>query len=228
MNSQLLTQLKPNKLVKVCCITSLEEAELALSRGANLLGLVSEMPSGPGVITTSNIAAIVFRLPENIRTVLLTSKVMAQSIVEQHKQVKTWGIQLVDKLAQNELSILKKKLPETCLIGVVHVRDASSISEALGYADTVDMLILDSGNPEAEKRTLGGTGQTHDWEISREICRRSSIPVLLAGGLTPGNISNAVNSVSPAGVDVCSGVRNKGLLDGSLLRQFMENMGWSN
>ncbi len=132
-------------LVKVCCISSLNEAKLALNCGGNLFGFVSEMPSGPGVTSLKTIAGIVRGLPDNTPTILLTSKTRCTEILDQHKQVQTWGLQLVDKLPESELNQLRKSLPETYLIQVVHVRDRSSVSEALGYDELVDALLLDSG-----------------------------------------------------------------------------------
>mgnify|MGYP002725475042 CR=1 FL=1 len=210
-----------NKLVKVCCITSLKEAELALELGADYLGFVSEMPSGPGVISLDNIAKIVSSLPEKTKTITLTSKVDSKAVFQQYKVTKTWGLQLVDKLPEGELLELKRMLPGVHLTQVVHVQNRYSIEEALAYVNLVDMLILDSGNPKAKLKTLGGTGTTHDWDISKEICAQSSTPVLLAGGLNPDNIQSAFSRVLPSGVDVCSGVRKTGLLDRKLLEDFM-------
>ena len=208
-------------LVKVCCINSLTEAKLALAAGADLLGLVSEMPSGPGVIPLERIAEIVRALPSETRTVLLTSKLNSNDIADQHKAVKTWGIQIVDKLPIIELKKLRKLLPKTRLLQVVHMQDKSSVSEALSYTKFVDFILLDSGKPRAKLRTLGGTGETHDWSISREICQQSSLPVLLAGGLNPDNIVDAKKAVLPSGFDLCSGVRTDGKLDPEKLKKFM-------
>ena len=156
---------------------------MALEAGADWLGLVSEMPSGPGVISLDKITEIVEGLPSETRTVLLTSKLSFDEIFAQHHLVKTWGIQLVDRIPRTELEQLRKALPKTHLIQVIHVRGKASLSEALSYERLVDAILLDSGNPDASDKTLGGTGKTHDWDISKQICAKSSLPVLLAGGL---------------------------------------------
>ncbi len=197
---------------------------MALKAGANLLGLVSEMPSGPGVISLDEIAKIVAGLPSDTRTVLLTSNTSSQDIIFQHKQVKTWGIQLVDKMSLGELKKLKILLPETVLIQVVHVTDSSAVEEAKYYENNVDYLLLDSGQPSAGIRTLGGTGNVHDWHISREICEGVSTPVFLAGGLSSSNIFEAIQQVQPAGVDLCSKLRTGGLLDREKLNLFMQKI----
>ena len=194
---------------------------MALRAGANLLGLVAEMPSGPGVISLDEIASIVHGLPTETRTVLLTCERNHHDILHQHDFVKTWGIQIVDKLAENELKELRISRPDIHLIQVIHVRGKSSVSMALQYTEYVDSILLDSGNPDARIKTLGGTGEIHDWNISREICAKSSLPVLLAGGLTPDNVQAAKELVRPAGFDLCSGIRSGGKLDEEKLRNFM-------
>ena len=195
---------------------------MALGASAELLGLVSEMPSGPGVISLRQIENIVTARPADTMTVLLTSKRHHQDILNQHDQVKTWGVQLVDKLPETELRQLRNSLPETCLIQVIHVIDERSISEALLYDDLVDYLLLDSGNPKAKIKTLGGTGKIHNWDISQEICERSALPVFLAGGLNPDNIQAAEMAVQPNGFDLCSGVRTDGNLDQKKLEKFIQ------
>ncbi|MCF7826807.1 MAG: phosphoribosylanthranilate isomerase [Candidatus Marinimicrobia bacterium] len=208
-------------LVKVCCIRSLAEAKMALQAGADLLGMVSEMPSGPGIISLEKIAGIVAGLPGQTKTILLSSKRSCKDILDQHNFVKTWGIQLVDTLPEIELKKLRKRRPKTYLIQVIHVRGKEAVGEALIYDNLVDSILLDSGNPHNPKRTLGGTGEIHDWQISREICARTSLPVFLAGGLKVENISEAINLVQPHGVDLCSGVRTHGNLDREKLISFM-------
>jgi len=211
-------------LIKVCCIASIKEAEMALSLGADMLGFVSEMPSGPGVLDLANIAKIIKRLPRGTHSVLLTSKQKAQDIIKQHMLVKTTSIQMVDKLNGSELLKLRQALKMTQLIQVIHIVDSSAVGEALQYTSLVDMLLLDSGNPLASKKELGGTGRVHDWAISREICIRSSIPVLLAGGLNVKNVFSALTEVKPSGVDVCSGIRKQGNLDRTGLFDFLEKV----
>jgi len=104
----------------------------------------------------------------------------------------------------------------------VHVVDEDSYHEALHMAPRVDALLLDSGNPYAAERELGGTGRTHDWEISRRIVRDVEIPVFLAGGLNPDNVVDAIRTVRPYGVDVCTGVRTSRRLDRTKVVAFFE------
>ena len=186
--------------------------------------MVSEMPSGPGVIDDELITEIVCRVPPPIATFLLTSKQNADDILLQHSKTLTNTLQLVDHLPQSELIKLKKKLPEVKLVQVIHVIDEESVSEALNVEKFVDALLLDSGNPKLKVKELGGTGRTHNWEISRSIIESVNIPVFLAGGLNIENVDNAINTVQPFGLDLCSGVRTNGLLDEEKLKAFMKKV----
>jgi phosphoribosylanthranilate isomerase len=107
------------------------------------------------------------------------------------------------------------------LLQVIHVTGEESLREALEVADQVDALLLDSGQPDAAVKVLGGTGRVHNWEISRRIREAARVPVYLAGGLRPENIAAAIETVEPFGVDVCTGVRTNGALSEEKLAAFM-------
>ncbi|WP_088283641.1 phosphoribosylanthranilate isomerase [Ideonella sp. A 288] len=206
--------------VKICCIASADEARLAVDAGAHALGLVSAMPSGPGVIDEALIAAIAAQVPPTVHTFLLTCKLSAREIVDQHHRCRTTTLQLVDALPGDELPRLRDALPDVRLVQVIHVTGEASIDEALAAAPWVDALLLDSGNPAAAVKELGGTGRTHDWSVSRRLCRAVDRPVYLAGGLNAGNVAEAIAQVQPHGLDICSGVRRDGRLDEGRLRAF--------
>jgi phosphoribosylanthranilate isomerase len=210
--------------VKVCCIASVEEARLAIDAGAAALGLVSAMPSGPGVIDEATIAAIAAAVPRDVETFLLTAHTDAAAILAQHRSCRTTTLQLVDTLAPRELRELRRALlpSRVTLVQVVHVTGASALDEALAVAPMVDALLLDSGNPALAVKQLGGTGRTHDWAVSREIVQRAGVPVWLAGGLNAGNVADAIATVRPQGLDLCNGVRSDGRLDAGKLRMFFD------
>ena len=208
--------------VKICCIQSIAEAKTAIENGAYAIGLVSIMPSGPGVISESKIKEIAGWAPDNIKTVLLTSLRNPQDIITQQKYCQTNTLQLVDSQKINTYKILKTELPNVHIIQVIHVVDDSSISESIAMAKDVDMLLLDSGNPNLETKELGGTGRTHNWQISMEIINEVEIPVFLAGGLNLKNVGEAIDKVKPFGVDVCSGVRIDGNLDAVKVKLFID------
>lgn len=207
--------------VKVCCIASHAEAQLAASAGAAALGLVSAMPSGPGVIDEALIARIAARVPPSVATFLLTSRTRAAGIAAQHRACRTSTLQLVDRVPHEELRVLRQLLPGVRLVQVVHVDGEPSLHEALAVAGLVDALLLDSGNPALPVKELGGTGRVHDWSVSRRIRAAVAVPVFLAGGLNEANVGAAMQAVWPYGVDLCSGVRTDGRLDAGKLRRFI-------
>ena len=206
--------------VKICCIQSIEEAELAIKYGASAIGLVSEMPSGPGVISEDLIEKIAAAVPSTIDSFLLTSKLDADSIIEQHRKCKTTTLQIVDKVSQDVYKQLREKLPGIFLVQVIHVLDNESISEAINVSSFVDMILLDSGNQKLAVKELGGTNRTHDWNISRKIRNAVSVPVYLAGGINANNVLDAAKEVEPFGIDLCSGVRENGKLNEERLEEF--------
>lgn len=198
---------------------------MAINAGAWALGLVAEMPSGQGPISDEAIAEIVPMVPDNVETFLLTSRVDAASIIEHQQFCGTSTVQMVDHVPHGELLKIRRALPGVRLVQVIHVLGDESIDEAQAVAPLVDMILLDSGKPQAELRTLGGTGDTHDWEISRRIREQLEVPVLLAGGLNRQNVADAIARVGPFGVDLCSGIRSNGRLDQQKLNAFISAVG---
>ena len=210
--------------VKVCCIGSVEEARAAVECGAAAVGLVSEMPSVPGVISEELIAEVAARVPPPIATFLLTCRQDAASIIGQQRRCRVNTLQLCDRVPAEVYGGLRAALPGVSLVQVVHVRGEESFAEALAAARHADALLLDSGNQSLAVKELGGTGRTHDWRVSRRIVEASPVPVFLAGGLRPENVAEAVGTVRPFGLDVCSGVRTDGRLDGGKLRRFFAHV----
>ena len=210
--------------IKVCCISSVAEAEMAIRYGASALGLVSAMPSGPGVIEEELIVEIAARVPPPIATFLLTSKQNVDSIIEQQRRLRTNTIQIVDRLEQGSYNELRAALPGISLVQVIHVTGEESVDEAMQVAPQVDAILLDSGNQALTVKELGGTGRTHNWEISRKIRAAVSVPIFLAGGLKAENVAEAIRAVEPFGLDLCSGVRTDGKLDEAKLAKFFEQV----
>lgn len=214
--------------LKVCCIASPGEARLAIAHDADALGLVSAMPSGPGVVEEATIADVVASVPPPVATFLLTSRVDADGIAEQIARTGASVVQLVDAVAPAELDALRARLPALRLVQVIHVLDEGSVDEAAGALPHVHALLLDSGNPRLAVKELGGTGRVHDWALSRRIrdaAAARGVPVFLAGGLRAENVAEAVRAVRPFGVDVCSGVRTDGRLDAAKLGAFAAALG---
>ena len=209
--------------VKICCTQTVAEARMAISAGADWIGLVSWMPSGPGVIPEERIAEIAHAVKGEVTTVLLTSRQDAESIIRQARRSRVDTLQLVDAVPPEELRTLRSGLPSVQIFQVIHVIGEESLHQAKAVSTMVDGLLLDSGNPCLEVKELGGTGRVHDWSVSRRIREELDIPILLAGGLHPGNVQAAISQVGPYGVDVCSGVRTLGALDSEKLQAFMQN-----
>jgi phosphoribosylanthranilate isomerase len=208
--------------VKVCCMADAAEVRLAVAEGADALGFVSAMPSGPGPITEDLIAALAATVPPGIGTFLLTAREDADGIAAQQRLCRTNALQLVDRIESGGHRRLRDALPGVALVQVLHVTGPAVVDEALALAPFVDGFLLDSGNPAAAIKELGGTGRVHDWRISRTVRERVPRPVFLAGGLTPDNVADAIRLVRPYAVDVCSGVRTDGRLDPAKLRRFMD------
>lgn len=208
--------------IKICCISSIDEAQLAIRAGAAALGLVSTMPSGPGVIPWERIEEIAAAVPPPIATFLLTCSQDAAKIAEQQRRCRTNTIQICDHLVTGTYDELRRATPGIKIVQVIHVAGDESVDEAIEIAQHVDAILLDSGNQKLAVKELGGTGRTHDWRLSRRIRESVGVPVFLAGGLTPDNVRDAIESVAPFGLDLCSGVRTNGELDEAKLRAFFQ------
>ena len=195
---------------------------MAIEYGADALGLVGKMPSGPGPIPDWLIAEIVKTIHPPVASFLLTSEQSSEEIIFHVKRVATNTVQIVDELTAGTYRDIRSALPHLKIVRVVHVINEKSIEEALRMSEEADALLLDSGNPKGALKTLGGTGNVHNWDISREIVKQVKVPVFLAGGLHANNVRQAIETVQPFGVDICSGVRTEGKIDPNKLSDFMK------
>ena len=209
--------------IKICCIGSISEALTAIEFGADAIGLVAKMPSGPGPIHDDLIRQIAQAVPPPIATFLLTSETSASGIIKHHQRTNTNTIQIVDLLSDGTYLQIKEALPSVKIVQVIHVIDSGSVDLAIRISESVDALLLDSGNPNLKVKELGGTGRVHNWKLSRQIRDNSKCPVFLAGGLNPNNVRQAIEEVQPFAIDVCSGVRTNGALDRNKLSDFVIN-----
>ncbi len=207
--------------LKVCCIASIAEAEMAIAAGADALGLVAQMPSGPGPISDGEIAEIAAAVPPPISTFLLTSETKAEEIAAHVERTGVNTVQIVSQICGDEASKLAGLCPNVRRVQVIHVEDRSALDLIAGYAPHVHAFLLDSGRPGAAVPELGGTGRAHDWAVSAEFVEQSPRPVFLAGGLKPDNVVQAVRQVRPFGVDLCTGVRTDDRLDREKLKAFV-------
>lgn len=217
---------KSNKIprIKICCISSIQEAQDAISSGASALGLVAKMPSGPGPIADELIREIIATIPPPIASFLLTSRTDTRAIIEHQQSVNSNVIQIVDAIASGSYADFRREIPTIKIVQVIHVVDEKSIDEALAIAEHVDSLLLDSGNPNLSVKELGGTGRVHNWALSRKIVEQAKVPVFLAGGLKAENVRAAIENVQPYGLDLCSSVRTNGQLDLFKLETFFNEV----
>jgi phosphoribosylanthranilate isomerase len=207
--------------LKICCIAGIEEAWMAIEAGASAIGLVSAMPSGPGPIPEELIAEIAATVPPGVSSFLLTCLQDVEEIIDQQRRLRVNTIQICDRLTRGSYRQLREALPGVSLVQVVHVTGPEAVEEAQSVAPHVDAVLLDSGNQSLAVKELGGTGRTHDWNLSRQIREAIEVPMFLAGGLNPSNVAAAIREVQPFGVDVCSGLRTNGALDAQKLSAFI-------
>ena len=197
--------------VKICCIQSPEEAETALSFGAAAVGVVSEMPAGPGELPEAAIREIVDSVPSAVGTFLLTAATDADRLIEKAQTCGVNTLQLWDSLAPLDYLRLRAALPGVSIVQAIHIIDGSAVDEATAAARLADALVLDSSNPKVPFRWESQSGRTHDWKISREITDTVDCPVLLAGGLGPDARQDptrvrhvaAMPAGGPAGIAAC-------------------------
>lgn len=182
---------------------------------------MGSMPSSPRAIDDRTVAAIVALTPPPIATFLLTAESTAAGVARHVSAAAASTVQIVSYLSSSE-SEKPKLLPTTRRVQVIHVEGKGALDLIPQHAPHVHAFLLDSGRPSLPTPEYGGTGRTHDWSVSAEFVRRSSLPVFLAGGLSPANVGEAIRTVRPFGVDLCSGVRTAGRLDRDKLEAFID------
>lgn len=207
--------------IKTCCMASVAEMQQAVAAGADAVGLVARMPSGPGTIDDDLIARIAAAVPPPVAAFLLTSETRAEAIADHVRRTGAPVVQIVSPIDAVESARLAHLVPHTRRVQVIHVEGPQALDMIDHYAPHVHAFLLDSGRPGAAIPTLGGTGDVHDWGISAAFVARSPHPVFLAGGLTPANVGAAIARVRPFGVDLCSGIRSAGRLDAAKLAAFI-------
>jgi len=210
-------------IIKVCGIQTLEEATGAVKAGANTLGFLLGVPEYVEDKITPEIAKqIVASVPEGVRTVMVTHLLKVNEIVDIAEYTGVNAIQVHNDLDTEGMKQLQQNLHNIELIKAIHVLDHSAVDQAKMYEPCSDMILLDT----KVKDRIGGTGKTHDWNISKEIVNKLNIPVILAGGLNPQNIKEAIMKVKPSGIDANSGLEHEdGLKDFEKIRLFAREAG---
>lgn len=194
--------------VKICGNRTEKDVHIAIQSKADAIGLILGTTHYSEDEVNINFAKeIIKKYNDTIKIIHVTHLRSAKEILDIHREFPAPGIQLHGAITLSEAKKIREKIPDVFLIKAVHIVDFSSIELALSEAEFYNAIILDS----CTESRLGGTGFTHDWNISQQIvtslCDLSK-PVILAGGLNPNNIGNAIEKVKPWGVDVNSGVEN--------------------
>jgi len=192
--------------------------QIALKAGADAFGfLVGITHKAEDKVSYDEAKYMIAMLPPFVSSVAVTHLTDVREIIDVVKFIKASTLQIHDHIAPEAVGYVRDSLPNIKILKAIHVIDQETVGIAKSFERYVDGLLLDSRT----KDRLGGTGITHDWSISREIVEAVKVPVILAGGLTPGNVFEAVKKVQPFGVDVNSGVEINGDKDFDSIKIFI-------
>lgn len=198
--------------VKICGATSATDLDRIVAAGADAVGIIVDVPvDTPREVTAERAKSLIASVPPLVSSVLVTMPETAADAVELADRVQPDTVQLHGDLSPDAAAAVSARTPTT----VIKAVDADDPDRCEAYVDSVDALLVDSVDASGG----GGTGETHNWEQTREVVDALDTPVILAGGLTPENVAEAVETVRPFGVDVASGVERDDLDDESTLRK---------
>jgi phosphoribosylanthranilate isomerase len=202
---------------KVCGVTREADLEAAVAAGADAVGVIAEVSvDSPREVSVERAAQLVAAAPPTVSTVLVTMTPTTGRVAELAAAVEPDAVQLHAEFSPERIVRLGAELPAN----VIAVADAAEPAQARRYDGVADAVLVDSVSTDG----AGGTGRTHDWDRTAEVVAELSSPVILAGGLTPGNVDRAVRTVDPFGVDVASGVeREGGVKDHDAVREYVAN-----
>lgn len=191
--------------VKICGITREDDLETAAEGGADMIGFVVETPNSPRNLENRYAKELISSLPETIGSVAVTIFTSTNKLKQLVDNLEPDYIQLHGNFIPS-LNSIKKAIPSERIIGTVNALGEDALKKAVRFSNLLETVLLDSNLDSG----LGGTGLTHNWALSRKI--KDAIKprrLVLAGGLTPENVADAVRTVKPYGVDVSSGVEKK-------------------
>ncbi|MFC7251253.1 phosphoribosylanthranilate isomerase [Halomicroarcula sp. GCM10025324] len=203
--------------VKLCGVTNEPDRDAVVASGADAVGVVHGVPvDTPREVDEATARSLVAGVPPLVTGVLVTMPRTVQEAVKRVETVEPDAVQVHDGLTPAELGALDRRITQS----IVAVVDAES-DDIEDYADHADALLVDS----VDAAGAGGTGETHDWERTREVVESLSVPVILAGGLTPENVGDAIETVRPFAVDAASGVEQSGgRKDHGAIEAFVSNV----
>ena len=209
-----------NVRVKICGLTREKDLAVAVAAGADAVGFIVGVPSSPRNLTLERAEMLLKQVPVFVDSVVVTAPKSIEWLVEVYKRLKPSAIQIHGK-EQLDSSEIREKIKDTRLIKTVYVTEDALNKKVIEDLKKVDAVLLDSFS----KGQYVGTGNVHDWTLSRQIKEAvSPVPVILAGGLKPENVKEAILTVQPYAVDVASGVElSPGVKDHEKVRAFVEN-----
>lgn len=200
--------------VKVCGIMSEDELISAVMAGADALGFVVEIEDSRHSLSAGEAADLISKVPVYTKSVAVIAPRDVNSAVQLAEKTRADVLQLHGKMAPRDLAELKSRVHQKLVAALA--ADAG-VAEAKRYGMVADAILLDS----MVDGKLGGTGKVHDWDLSREIVRNLRLPVILAGGLNPENVAQAIEKVRPYAVDVSSGLESAGKKDPEKIKSFV-------
>jgi phosphoribosylanthranilate isomerase len=206
--------------VKICGLTREEDLAVAIDTGADAVGFLVGVPSSPRNLTLEKAETLLGQVPVFVDSVVVTAPKSIDRLVKFCERLKPSAIQIHGK-EQLDFSKIRDKIKHSQLIKTVYVTEDALNERVVENLKTFDAVLLDSFS----KEQYGGTGKIHDWTLSRQIKEAvAPVPVVLAGGLKPENVKEAVLAVEPYAVDVASGVETSpGVKDHIKIRAFVEN-----
>ena len=218
--------------VKICGTTSIHDACLAADAGADYSGILVDVASSERSLTTAQAVEIAKDSP--IPSVLLLYNQTTSDIQEAVSQIQPFAVQLLGQETPRQVEELKRVV--TCQLwksvylpaGSPENVDKSAVREQMqAYSEAgADYLLFDSVDISVDPPRFGGTGKTCDWQVAAELIAESPLPVFFAGGIRPENVKDAIEMMTPYGIDLCSGVEaTKGVKDQQKLEQLMEQVG---
>ncbi|MBR9706935.1 MAG: phosphoribosylanthranilate isomerase [Candidatus Diapherotrites archaeon] len=199
-----------------------EDVLKAVEFGADAVGfLVGQLSVSDDFVTKEHAREMIRALPPFCSSVLVTHLSDLSEIMHLTKVMEVSTVQLHGDSTPSDAVKLKEKFPFLKVLKMIHVIDKSCVENAKSFEKVVDAILLDSFEPSTGR--VGGTGLTHDWGLSRRIVEEVNLPVVLAGGLNPDNVQEAISKVKPFGVDVQSSLKGQdGFKDFNKMRLFIE------
>ena len=207
--------------VKICGITNKKDLYAAAVSGTDAIGFVVGVESSPRNLSTSEARKLIKLVPVFVNSVVVTTNESLNEIIKMCKYLQPNSVQIHGNSIRSDLRFLKKEIPNLLLIGAINAKPYNGIKEAKELSTRFDAILLDS----YVKGKAGGTGVVHNWKLSLQIKEIiNPTPLILAGGLKPENVANAIRDAKPYAVDVSSGVEKKpGIKDHKKISNFIKN-----